>query len=83
MKKYGIDIVNEWGNVPDKGKGIRYFDDISEAMKWGDKYTDEDDPVACGFMIFESDIDEVIYHSFFKESYSINSRFEILDFEEH
>ena len=79
MKRYGIDIVNEWGNVPDELKGVRYFNNYLTAIKWGENHTHEDNPISSGFMIFESKIDEVIYHSFLKDSYSIESRFEILD----
>lgn len=79
MKKYGIDIFDEWGNVPEVGKGLRYFDNLSDALEWGENHTYEDDPIMYGFMIFESIDDKVIYHSFLKNSYPIESRFEILD----
>ncbi len=82
--KYGIDIYNEWYNVPDALKGIKYFDDISQAIKWGEEHTWEDDPIHCGFYIFEtSGVEKIVYQKgskkpLFKEE-PIKSRFEILD----
>ena len=83
--KYGIDIYNEWHDVPDSSKGIRYFDNIEEAIKWGEDHTWEDDGIYYGFYIFEVSSDKIIYqkgsnNTLFKEGDGpINSRFDILD----
>jgi len=77
--KYGIDIVDEWCNCPEKLRGIRYFDNLDDAMEWGESHTDKDDPIFCGFMVFNDDTNEVYFHSVLKKNDSINSRFEILD----
>ena len=80
MKKYGIDIFDEWWNV--SAKGVKFFNDITMAIDWGKKNTHEDDPVAYGFFIFEgSDNSDgrVVYHSSSGHIDPIESRFEILD----
>ena len=79
MSKYGIDIVDEWLNVPDGLKGIRYFDNLDEAIKWGENYTHMDDPIAHAFFIFETDGEKVIYCSISEKNRPIKNRFEILD----
>ena len=81
--RYGIDIVDEWMNVPNYSQGVKFFDSIAEAKKWGERNTDPDDPINCGFLIFKVGSDKVIYHSLLKNSYPIDSpiesRFDILD----
>lgn len=64
MKKYGIDIVDEWGDSPEYLRGVEFFDSRIEAFNWGERNTNDNDPTAFGFIIFESDTDKVIYHSF-------------------
>lgn len=83
--KYGIDIYNEWHNVPNALKGVKFFNNIEEAIKWGNTNTHENDGVWYGFYIFKTISDKIVYQQSgtkdlsIKNNEPINTRFEILD----
>jgi len=84
--KYGIDIFDEWHNVPDDLKEIAVFDDLEEAKKWGIDHTNKNDPIYHGFYIYKTISDKIIYHHvdsrILEKDDPIESRFELLDFRE-
>ena len=79
MKKYVIDIIDEWGNSPRNLNGVHYCDDFKKAILWGKNHTEDDHPVYNGFFISKLETDEVLYHSWDEDVKPIYSRLEILD----